>query len=110
MSEEYTLRVDEHGDIYGCDCCSAEVPTSLFEKNNCENMFRKGGKPRDAWLCKVCASTHFSKALFYPSQCSDTTLYGSLAAVSNMILEQVGAFKNAPVVNDWKGKDEEDEV
>ena len=88
MSEKYELRKNEDEDIEGCDCCGAEVPTSLFKGMSSERSLR-GGKTEDYWLCEICANTHLSKALFYPSQCSDITLYKSIALIANMILQKL---------------------
>ena len=62
------------------NCCYEGVEVSTY---------RDGCPAADYTLCTVCANTLLSKAIISPRQCSDVSLYRSLAWIANAILEAV---------------------
>ncbi len=80
---KFELHYDEEDELVTCDCCG--YPTALVE-------YTSTGKAT-VMLCEICYSTFLSKAILYPNQCSDTSLYQSIGYIGNMILDAVGRKK-----------------
>jgi hypothetical protein len=75
-----------------CDCCDYPAPLHLFEEY----------PSRQNYLCEICSSTFFSKALNYPTQCSDAALYQSIAWTLNLLREELKNHEHTSIPQDTK--------
>lgn len=73
----------------GEECHNCSVDDMPLYKFAADGFTAKTIGSDSYYLCEICASTHFSKALLFPNQISDPTLYQSIAGGLNMILREV---------------------
>lgn len=88
---EFTKRATEDGDPIECDCCGYEAATLDFD---CHAEGLRGLDRKTTTLCEVCASTHLSKSVNYPSQCPDQQLWQSIGWIANRILDEIRASRD----------------
>ena len=87
---EYKFMRTRHDDIVGCDCCGAEVPLYQFSKTRIDNS-----SVVHMLLCEVCSSTMISATHEYKHRQEDAFQAQALAACTNILRKDVGAFKNS---------------
>lgn len=63
-----------------CDNCGYKTKVEKHHEGNPAQTYE---------LCRVCASTHLSKAVTYPEQCPDPNLYKSIGWVVNLVLDEL---------------------
>ena len=86
MTKAFSLVLDKDGKVQSCCCCEYPAPLAEFE-SNCE-----GGASmelRKFQLCKICANTHLSTAVIYPSGCNDIYLYKAVAWIGNYLIDHI---------------------
>jgi hypothetical protein len=68
-----------------CHCCGVDgIPIAKFTYHQFHPQ-----RGEDYYLCEICASTHFSKAINWPQQISDPTLYQSIAGGFSILLKEI---------------------
>ena len=69
-----------------CDCCGYPAPLGWYPA-----AVTATGQT-GVHLCSICSQTMLSKAITYPSQCSDPALCRDVAWIANRILDEIHPY------------------
>lgn len=97
MSLEYKYVIDNDNHYYECNSCNREVPVYPFRTD-------RVNKPKHKYqlFCEICATTfignHHTYHHTYQHNWEKHDITGAIAAVGNIIRNDLGIFKEAGTV------------